>query len=129
MTAPPLPPPPPPPGSPSWGRLDAKNQPVDLLVNLIGAYKGTTAYGLQGDTPIRLKISADGPWNVTIAPISTAPALHASNAGSGDAVYLWTGGAADWSITHSGKANFVVTEYGEGLFGVNLMVNEIGDYK
>jgi hypothetical protein len=54
--------------------LDATNQSTaDLLVNTIGAYTGTTAYGLTalGDG-ISLQITADGNWTITLSPISAA---------------------------------------------------------
>lgn len=109
--------------------LDANNQPTgDLLANTIGAYKGTAAYGLNdmGD-PVKLQITADGHWTVKVSPISSAPELPSSADGNGDAVFLYTGEAADWKLEHSGSANFMVTQYGDIM--PNLMVNEIGRYK
>lgn len=110
--------------------LDARNQSTgDLLVNDIGSYSGVTAYGLSdlGGDPVKLKISADGSWNIKIAPVSTAPRLGSSASGKGDRVFRYDGDAVDFAITHKGSANFVVMQAG-GAFP-NLAVNEIGSYR
>jgi hypothetical protein len=73
--------------------LDAKNASTgQLLVNTIGAYKGTSVYGFNslGDG-VTLQITADGPWSLKIAPISVAPRLAAT--GAGDEVFLYDGSA------------------------------------
>jgi hypothetical protein len=106
--------------------LNAKNKETGLLVNVIGAYRGTTAFGLQDEDVTRLKITATARWTVQVAPISTARQLRAGVTSRTDAVYLWLGGASDWAMTHKGDSNFVVTEYGDE--GPNLLVNEIGKY-
>lgn len=102
----------------------------DLLVNEIGTYTGTTAFGfgISGKPPVKLKVTASGPWTIKLSPISTAPTLASPASGKGDAVYLWTGKATTWAITHQGSSNFVVTNNGSGLLGHSLLVNEIGAY-
>jgi hypothetical protein len=112
------------------GTLDAQNTSTELLVNTIGAYSGTTAFGfgLSSSQSVNLKVTASGPWTVKIAPISTAPKLTSPASGKGDAVYLWDGKATTWTITNDGQGNFVVTTHGSGLFGDDLLVNEIGAY-
>jgi len=109
--------------------LDANNQSTgDLLVNTIGAYSGTTAYGLSSmGEAVNLKVTADGAWSVTITPASAAPVLESPATGAGDAVFLYDGGAESWALTHSGSSNFTVIQYG-AMFP-NLMVNEIGTYE
>ena len=110
--------------------LDSSNQPTgDLLVNEIGSYSGTTAYGLTsltGDS-VKLKVTADGRWTIKIAPVASAPLLGADATGRGDKVFRYDGAAADWAISHKGSANFVINQIG-GFFP-NLAVNEIGSYK
>lgn len=110
--------------------LDAENQPtLDLLVNTIGRYSGTTALGLSagmGSDPAKLKISADGSWTLKLASVSTAPNLK--SAGSGDAVFLYDEDAATAAVAHKGKSNFVVTQYSDNPMP-NLAINEIGNYK
>lgn len=109
--------------------LDADNQPtIDLLVNTIGAYTGTTALGMNdlGGEPARLQITASGSWTITIAPLADAPDL--ADAGEGDAVFRYEGDAATLAATHDGDANFAVSYYTDADFEMPLLVNEIGAY-
>ena len=87
---------------------------IDGLVNEIGNYSGTTAYGLtdMGNAPVKLQITADGSWTIKIAPISSARVFPASISGKGDAVFKFEGDAADFAITHNGSSNFTVQQYG-----------------
>jgi hypothetical protein len=108
--------------------LDANNQDAgDLLVNTIGKYSGTTAFGLSSVSgqPAKLKIDASGPWTVNIQPIASAPTLTVPAKATGDKVFIYTGQADSWAITNSGKSNFVVTSVGDMS---DLLVNEIGTY-
>ena len=100
------------------------------MVNEIGTYSGTTAFGFSyGKAPVNLKVTASGPWTIKIAPISTAPVLASGVTGKGDAVYQWNGKATTWTITNTGgEGNFQVTNNGSGLLGSDLLVNEIGAY-
>lgn len=108
--------------------LDAANTSTgDLLVNTIGAYSGTSAYGFNSFSEgTSLKITADGNWTVTISPVSTAPELAAS--GAGDAVYLYNGSASKLTATHTGERNFIVMEETSEAFSFGLLVNDIGPY-
>lgn len=108
--------------------LDANNESTgDLLVNTIGAYAGTTAYGLSSFTDAaNLQVMADGNWSITIVPIAAAPPMTLPAAGVGDAVLLYDGGAATWTITHDGSSNIAVLAYGDWF--PDLMVNDIGPY-
>lgn len=108
--------------------LDANNTSTgELLVNTIGAYTGTTAYGLNSlGAGVRLQVTADGPWTITFAPVSSATELATS--GSGDAVFAYNGDAAALTATHAGSANFAVIEETSALFSIGLLVNEIGAY-
>ncbi|MCX7521579.1 TM2 domain-containing protein [Microbacterium sp. STN6] len=108
--------------------LDAKNQSTgELLVNTIGAYSGTTAYGFSSlAAGVTLQISGAGAWSVTLSPVSTAPDVAAS--GKGDAVFLYDGGAAKLTATHDGSSNFTVMEETGKAFHYGLLVNEIGAY-
>lgn len=106
--------------------LDKSNSELDLLVNTIGAYKGTTFFSSDDGTPARLKIGADGSWTVRVAPVSAGRRAGKSNVGKGDAVLLYDGGPADWAVTHRGESNFVIKTI--GTEGSDLPVNEIGNY-
>lgn len=109
--------------------LDVDNQSTgDLLVNEIGKYQGTTAYGISslGGEPAKLEVTADGAWTIEILPLASAPALTLPASGSGDGVFRYDGDTADWNIQHKGKSNFVVLQTAD--FMPNLAVNEIGNY-
>ncbi|WP_255432337.1 TM2 domain-containing protein [Cellulomonas sp. SLBN-39] len=109
--------------------LDAANQSTgELLVNTIGAYSGTTVFGLRAlGEGVTLQVTADGPWSITVSPVSAAAPLAAS--GSGDAVMLYEGGAATLTATHAGDGNFAVVEDTGAMLEFGLLVNEIGAYE
>lgn len=108
--------------------LDANNQSSgDLLVNTIGSYSGQTAFGLNAFSEgVRLQVTADGAWELTVAPIESAPELAQS--GSGDGVFLHDGGAGAAALTHDGSANFIVHQHSDDMFSMGLLVNDIGAY-
>lgn len=111
--------------------LDQANQPTgDLLVNTIGNYQGTTAFGLSsfGDPGVKIEVTADGSWSVQVSPISSAPQLDLPAKGEGDQVFQYNGPAADWNVTHKGERNFVLLQNSTDIMP-NLAVNEIGNYK
>jgi hypothetical protein len=110
--------------------LDANNQSTgDLLVNRIGNYAGTTAYGMNDDlgTSARLQVEADGEWTVTVSQLSTASELKLPHEGTGDGVFRYLGDAAQWRLTHSGSSNFAVIQYADLFPG--LLANEIGQFR
>ncbi|GAA1217799.1 TM2 domain-containing protein [Rhodoglobus aureus] len=108
--------------------LDASNAATgDLLVNTIGVYDGISVYGFNSfSDATTLEVKADGNWTITIAPLSTAPALVAS--GAGDGVYLFEGPAGKLTATHDGSSNFMVLEETGEAFSIGLLVNDIGVY-
>ncbi len=108
--------------------LDASNASTgQLLVNTIGAYKGTTAYGFTAlGTGTTIQVTADGNWTISISPVSTAPALAAT--GIGDGVFLYSGPAGKLAATHDGSSNFTVTEETNKALHFGLLINEIGVY-
>lgn len=110
--------------------LDGNNEMADLPVNAIGSYDGTTAYGLtgMGGDAVSLEITAGGSWEITVAPIADAPELGDPQESEGDGVYRYTGGAANWQMSHNGGGNFIVTYVSDSMFGWDLLVNEIGSY-
>lgn len=108
--------------------LDSSNEPTgDFGFNEIGDFKGTTAYGLQalGGKAVRLKVQAQGKWSLTVEEIDKVKTLPKS--GKGDGVFKYNGTSKTVRLTHDGKANFLVTEYGDAPIS-NLQVNEIGPY-
>lgn len=111
--------------------LDSGNKPTaDIgLPNAIGHYAGTTMFGGMdlGNRATKLKIEASGPWKVVISSVSDAPKFPSSGAsGTGDAVYIYTEGAATMNVTNKGSSNFIVNQVGEGFAGAQI--NEIGNY-
>ncbi|MDE0546341.1 TM2 domain-containing protein [Microbacterium sp. C7(2022)] len=108
--------------------LDASNDSTgELLVNTIGSYAGTTAWGLNSLAEgARLQVTADGAWTIRISPMGSAPMV--ADSGAGDAVFLYDGGAGALTATHDGERNFVVIEETSELFNLGLLVNEIGPY-
>lgn len=108
--------------------LDASNETTgELLVNTIGTYSGTTAWGINAfGEGARLQVTADGAWTITISPMGSAPTVAES--GTGDAVFLYDGGAAALTATHDGERNFAILEETSETFNMGLLVNEIGTY-
>jgi len=108
--------------------LDAANSPTgELLVNTIGTYSGTTAWGVSAlGEGTRMQVTADGDWSITLSPMSAAPSLAAD--GAGDAVFLYDGSAGALTATHDGERNFVIVESTDKVLSMGLLVNEIGTY-
>lgn len=107
--------------------LDTDNETTgDLMVNTIGAYEGSTAFGLHslGGEPARLQVTADGAWEITVASFADAPVLELPTDGKGDAVFWYPGGVASWQLTHDGESNFIV----DATSAMMGLVNEIGPY-
>lgn len=97
----------------------------DLLVNTIGAYKGTTL--LVADGPVILDLTADGSWTAEIIPLGVRPnRSKAEFSGKGDNVsdLFDPPETGSWEITHDGQSNFAVWLHCAG--GSELVQNEIG---
>jgi hypothetical protein len=104
--------------------MDASNGQKELLVNTIGQYNGTTLYS-EG-SPTKLKVTASGRWSIQVKPVSVAAPMGNAAQGTGDAVLLYDGPAANLAINHTGKSNFVVKTISTS--GNDLLVNDIGNY-
>jgi len=102
---------------------------TDVLINTIGAYHGTVLLdgpnSFSQDTTA-LKVTATGPWSITLADPRTARSFDTTISGKGDEVVNYTGGPAAFLITNQGQDNFAVTALG-GDFP-DLLVNTIGNY-
>jgi len=107
---------------------DAAGQPLDLLVNTIGAYEGFRPLNFLNDQhTTRLQIQADGAWTVEIKPLrdahtATVPGHFDDH---GDDVVLLQGPTDTAHFVNTGGANFIVQSYGSTR---ELLVNEIGAY-
>ena len=108
--------------------------PIDLMVNAIGDYSGTTLFNQnEGDTTAALQVDADGAWTVVIDPATSAPAWDRASPlmGTGDAVYRVvppSSGLVTVTLTHEGDENFAVSAYPEGGGFPDLLANEIGAF-
>ncbi len=113
-----------------WG-LDSAYGNTDLLANTIGSYSGTALLDEDdwGNRTTRLKITAEGPWTITVKSTKTLPAHGAGRAvsGKGDSVFRYTGGNSSRHLTHSGSRNFIVWSYANNGRG-DLLVNRTGRY-
>lgn len=109
--------------------LDAANETTgDLLINAVGAYEGVTVLGAHSTAdPVRLQVTADGAWTITLAPLADAPALP--EAGSGDGVFRYDGEAATWAVTHTGEHYFSIDHYTDAELSLSLLVTEVGAYE
>jgi hypothetical protein len=110
--------------------IDATGKTNELLVNEIGAYKGTVLFDDDVHS-VAFRIEADGKWTATIKPFASARkwTLAKTLTGTGDDVVLVTGtvaGLASSTVKHVGKGNFAVVSYADD--GRDLLVNEIGKY-
>ncbi|WP_281654966.1 hypothetical protein [Eggerthella sinensis] len=107
--------------------LDSNMENVDLLVNTIGAYSGTTTTGMGRGTAQYLEIEADGDWTVTMSPISEAHQLENGEQRLGDdVVFLDASNAKKLDIVNDGESNFSIWAFTSSK--KDLLVNEIGSY-
>lgn len=107
------------------------NERIDLLVNTIGAYEGTVPLDFRtSEHTVRLEITASGPWEIQILPVSQA--RHATIPGTiqgiGDDVIYLDGSNPDTikADASQGSGNFAVFSYSDS--GIDLVFNEIAPY-
>lgn len=110
---------------------DSNGNPIDLLVNTIGAYEGVQLINYDTTQPLttRLQIKSSGPWNIEIRSTSTADKLVVPGTfkGKGDDVIILNGGTPDLLDADSSQAqdNFIVYAFDPMP---ELIVNEIAPY-
>jgi hypothetical protein len=110
--------------------IDSSGNESDLLVNEIGNYSGRVLFD-ETDHSVAFKITADGPWTITINPIQKVPRWGGAKSltGSSDNVVRITAPLeplATLKLSHRGSGNFAIWAYGES--SRDLLVNEIGRY-
>lgn len=92
--------------------LAADRQVVSMPLSVSDAYAGTTL--LASDSASRparyLDVRSAGAWTIQVRDLTSAPVLTGSASGSGDAVYLYGGGAATLAASHGGDGFFGVQE-------------------
>lgn len=113
--------------------LNEKGEYVELVVNEIGAYKGTRAYGEFEKGMHLFNVEASGSWTIAIEqPVPTQaskPPLEFSGEGPGATGFFQTnGGLIVFRVSHKGRNNFIVTLLNYHGEAVDLLVNEIGRF-
>lgn len=104
----------------------------DLLVNVIGKYKGTVLFDTDIETySVAFRVTASGSWTIAIQPLTSARSWNGTTklTGTGDDVVVLNPasiGLTTVKITHSGSSNFVVIGFSDSAS--DLLVNEIGHY-
>jgi hypothetical protein len=106
--------------------LDAKQQPVDLLVKTNGAYHGIVALDYRtGQDTAFFRVTASGPWHMEIRDVNRVRRFALSIDGDGDDVIIYEGRRGIGSIMHNGSGDFVVMAFGSR--GKQL-VKQVGAY-
>ena len=100
----------------------------DLLVNVIGSYKGSRPVVGEDDRVVYFEVTADGPWTINIEPLGETAGAEQGIAGTGDFVSgLFAPsqtGPIPFTFAHAGSSNFAV--YLHCVQGSDLLQNEIG---
>ncbi|MFI0923971.1 TerD family protein [Streptomyces sp. NPDC021012] len=93
--------------------LDRRNKEEDNLVNSTEEdFHGTLLTTVPGNGTLRLKLQAEGPWQVRVSPLAAAPRLTEEEAEyRGPEVLLHTGGVADMAVHYRGDDNLIVHVY------------------
>ena len=113
--------------------LDGTGNPVDLLVNEIGGFNGSTAIGIEEAGSYLLDVNGDGNWNVTIEQPRSVQGLSLPQQidGQGQDVSPFLalqGGLTRFEMAHDGDSNFIIWLLDDGGSRVDLLVNEIGEF-
>jgi len=105
--------------------LDLSLHRSDILVNVVGNYKGTTLLDSQGTETRTVKIQAHGPWTVKLKLVAMARRVSTHAKGRGDDVLIYTGTNGVATFDYRGKLKFVV-KYADATNGV--LVDEMGRF-
>lgn len=101
---------------------------ADLLVNALGTYSGSTAYGVRplSKGGVKLQILTNGKWTLTISPMSSAGEVPATGIGNG--VFIHAGAAGSLLLAHKGAGNFFVNQYSARAESTGALVDTSGPY-
>jgi hypothetical protein len=112
---------------------DGSNRDLRLLALADGPYKGAllvfSAFGITrdpGDQVAKIKVHADGPWTVTVSPVSAAPLMTDESVGTLDDVHMYLGKASTFSATNKGTSTFEVGTF-DASGGGTTLVSGVGD--
>ena len=115
-----------------WLR-DSSGEDIELLVNEIGPFNGSTAIGIAASGTYALDIDADGAWTVKIEQLkpTSAPGVPQTFTGTGPEAspLFWLEDAlTTFEMNHDGSSNFAIWLLDGNGNPVDLLVNEIGDF-
>ncbi|MFI9747271.1 TerD family protein [Streptomyces sp. NPDC052494] len=93
--------------------LDRNNKEKDLLVNSTEHnFRGRLLVVVPENRPLRLNLTADGPWQAQVLPLAAARRLTEDTLECwGPDVLLHTGAATDVAFHYRGNSNFIVDSY------------------
>ncbi|MEU4534414.1 hypothetical protein AB0G15_06075 [Streptosporangium sp. NPDC023825] len=104
----------------------------DLLANVVGDHKGTTAFNTSSsDKTAAFSITADGTWTLQVLPLTKARSWSITSRGTGDDVLRLSSnsrGLHRLKIRHSGDGHFAVWTLDVDGPTRNLLVNKVGTY-
>ncbi|WP_445403035.1 TerD family protein [Streptomyces sp. LE64] len=111
--------------------LDARNGNGDNLVNSTQPdYRGRLLAVAPEERPLRLRLEAEGRWQVRVLPLTHARRLGEPLEGYGPEVLLHTAGTADLTVRYSGGENLILNTFEvagrTGLPEDENLLNEIG---
>jgi hypothetical protein len=98
--------------------------PNELAINEIGAYRGSV---LVAATATAVDVKSDGPWTITLRPLSDAEAFDTSVTGTGNAVLRYAGKRGMASVAHAGVGKVALWEYPDER-PARLLLLESGEY-
>jgi hypothetical protein len=110
---------------------DSNGQMKDIPINVIGAYTGSVAEGLDAGSYI-LKIGADAGWTITVSqprrtPAASLPQTYAAHGQKAVGPFS-SSGAVRLVAQHKGTSNFAVEVWGDDGSREDIPINEIGNY-
>ncbi|MFI6872452.1 TerD family protein [Streptomyces sp. NPDC050400] len=93
--------------------LNKRNKEGDTLVNSTEEdFEGRLLTTVPPGGPLRLRLQAEGRWQVTVLPLTAARRLTGAwLEGRGPDVLLHTGGPADFAIQYKGDSNLIVNRF------------------
>lgn len=113
--------------------LDSNGENVDLLVNEIGPFDGSTALRIEIAGAYALDITADGAWTIEIEQLkpTSAPGVPQTFTGTGpkaSSLFWLDKTLTTFDMTHDGSSNFAIWLLDSNGEHVDLLVNEIGPF-
>ncbi|MFD7712158.1 TerD family protein [Streptomyces sp. NPDC059786] len=93
--------------------LNRRNKEGDVLVNSTeDDFQGRLLTTVPQDGPLRLRLQAEGPWQVTVLPLAAAHRLTGEwLEWRGPDVLLHTAGPSDFAIRYKGDDNLIAHRY------------------